>query len=71
MKNLNLFIAAFFIAVLGLSTARGGDLLNGGPDLKPESFSIHRNVTGTVDKIEGGLIFLKTEEGTVRNFAVK
>ncbi len=31
----------------------------------------HRRVTGEVDRLEGGMVFLKTEEGTVRKFGVK
>jgi cold shock CspA family protein len=67
MKTSTLF-SAFFLLALGLSTAYGGDLLDGGQELKSES--AHRNVNGTIEKIESNSVFIKTDEGTSRNFAV-
>lgn len=70
--NKNNILLGIFVMALGASTALGGDLLDGGPKLQPkESADAHRNVTGTVERIESDMIFLKTDEGTTRNFAVK
>jgi len=70
MKKFAIF-GALWGVVLGLSVAYGGDPpqnQGSGPESAP---IMHRNVTGTIDKIEAGLVFLKTEEGTTRNFALK
>jgi len=70
--NKNKILLGIFVMALGASTAFGGDLLDGGPKLQPkESADTHRNVTGTVERIESDMVFLKTNEGTTRNFAVK
>ena len=71
MKKINILLGIFVMA-LTVSTAFAGDLLDGGPKLQPkESADTHRNVTGTVERIESDMVFLKTSEGTTRNFAVK
>lgn len=71
MKRNNILMG-FFLVMFGVSTAFAGDLLDGGPKLQPEGAAdAHRNITGTVERIESDMVFLKTSEGTTRNFAVK
>lgn len=67
----NKIVLGFSLFVLSVSTVFAGDLLDGGPKLQPGSQEAHRNVTGTVERIESDMVFLKTSEGTTRNFAVK
>lgn len=72
--NRKIFYATFFLLSLTVRTAYAGDLLDGGPKIDTpasQSDELHRNVTGEVDRIESDMVFLKTEEGTVRNFGVK
>ncbi|MBI3802155.1 MAG: hypothetical protein HY282_00130 [Nitrospirae bacterium] len=65
-----LYIASFVLSMA--CTVNAGDLLDGGPKLTPPADqNLHRKITGQVDRIESGMIFLKTEEGTVRNFGYK
>lgn len=68
--NKNRLILGLMALLLSFSTAFAGDLLDGGPKLQ-EDAGIHRSVTGTVERIESDMVFLKTEEGTTRNFGVK
>lgn len=71
MNRKVLYATAFLLSWM-VWTVHAGDLLNGGPKLNPTTDQdLHRNVTGEVDRIEDGMIFLKTEEGTTRNFGVK
>lgn len=67
----NKIVLGFSLFVLSVSTVFAGDLLDGGPKLHPQESNTHRNVTGTVDKVESDMVFLKTQEGTTRNFGVK
>lgn len=72
--NRKIFYATLFLLSLTLRTAYAGDLLDGGPKIDTpasQSDQLHRTLTGEVDRIEGDMVFLKTEEGTVRNFGVK
>jgi Cu/Ag efflux protein CusF len=71
--NKNKILLGFFLMALSASTAFSGDLLDGGSKLpsKEETEGAHRNLTGTVEKIESDLVFLKTSEGTTRTFSVK
>lgn len=71
MNRKQLYAISFLLSGMAW-TAHAGDLLNGGPKLNPTTDqNLHRSVTGQVDRIEDGMIFLKTEEGTTRNFGVK
>lgn len=63
-----LFLLAIVLAPL---SAQGGDLFNGGPHLKPESQAIHRTIIGEVQKINRGLVYVKTQEGTTRSFPIE
>ena len=67
----NKVLWGFALFILSASTAFGGDLLDGGPKLPPQESGAHRKVTGTVDRVESDMVFLKTSEGTTRNFGVK
>lgn len=70
MRSRILYAASFLLSIA--VTAHAGDLLDGGPKLNPTTDQkLHRQVTGQVDRVEDGMIFLKTEEGTTRNFGVK
>lgn len=70
--NRKIFYATLFLLSLTVRTTYAGDLLDGGPKLDgPADQQQHRSITGEVDRIEGDMVFLKTEEGTVRNFGVK
>lgn len=71
MNRKVLYATSFLLSWMAW-TVHAGDLLNGGPQLNPTTDqNLHRNVTGEVARIEDGMIFLKTEEGTTRNFGVK
>lgn len=72
--NRKMLYATLFLLSLTVKTAYTGDLLDGGPKIDTpasQSDELHRKLTGEVDRIEGDMVFLKTEEGTVRNFGVK
>lgn len=71
--NRKILYATLFLLLLTVG-ADAGDLLDGGPMIDipaSQSDELHRKVTGEVDRIESDMVFLKTEEGTVRNFGVK
>lgn len=42
----------------------------GDPYLQPKDPSSHRSLTATVMRVESGMVFLRTEERTIRNVAV-
>lgn len=70
--NRKILYATLFLLSLTVRTSYAGDLLDGGPKLDtPPEQQQHRNITGEVDRIDGDMIFLKTEEGTIRNFGIK
>jgi len=70
--NRKILYATLFLLSLTVRTTYAGDLLDGGPKLNgPAEQQEHRNITGEVDRIDGDMIFLKTEEGTIRNFGIK
>lgn len=72
LKPISLYLFVFlFVCVLPLSSAQGGDLLSGGPYLKPADQVIHRTLISEVQKIDRGLVFVKTQEGTNRSFPVE
>lgn len=55
-------------ALLGTSIAYADAPVPSDPQV-PET--AHRTLHGTVTKIENGMLFLRTEEGTIRNFSTK
>lgn len=72
--NRKMLYATLFLLSLTVRTTYAGDLLDGGPKIDThasQSDELHRKVTGEIDRIEGDMVFLKTEEGTVRTFGVK
>lgn len=66
MDNRRLFLT-FWLLALSLSTAYGDDF----PYLLPKDSSFHRSIDGTVSRVVSGMVFFKTEEGTIRKFGVK
>lgn len=70
MDTRKLFLM-FWLLTLFSSTAYGGDLMVGDPYLHPKDPSSHKSMTATVVKIVSGMVFFKTEEGTIRNFGMK
>lgn len=72
--NRKMLYATLFLLSLTVRTTDAGDLLDGGPKIDTpasQSDELHRKITGEVDRIEGDMVFLKTEEGTTRTFGVK
>lgn len=66
MATRRLFLT-FWLLALSLSTAYGDDF----PYLLPKDSSFHRGINGTVFRVVSDMVFLKTEEGTIRKFGVK
>jgi len=63
-------LLGFWLFATWCSTAYGGDLVVGDPYLQPKDPSSHRSLTATVMRVESGMVFLRTEERTIRNVAV-
>ncbi|GEM_PF-1533716 len=75
MNRKVLYATIFLLSWMTWTAYAGGDPTNTNTDSKLDTSasqpSLHRTVKGEVDRIEDGMIFLKTDEGTVRNFGVK
>ncbi len=70
--NPKIFYATLFLVSWMTWAAHAAEEpLKGAPPPNPGDQQAHREVTGEVDRIEDGMVFLKTEEGTIRNFGVK
>ena len=44
--------------------------MGGEPYLQPKDSSSHRSITATVMRVESGMVFVRTEERTIRNLGV-
>ena len=69
--NIVRFGLVFLFLALSSSTAYSGDLLVGDPYLQPKDPSSHRSLNATVIRVTHDMVFLRTEERTVRNLAMK
>lgn len=73
MNTRRLFLM-FWVLASSSSTAYGGDFVNnlvGEPYLQPMDPSSHRSITATVKKVASDLVFLRTEERTIRTHGMK
>jgi len=70
-KPISIFLLFLALVLVSFSSVEGGDLFNGGPHLKPEDKAIHRTIMAEVQKINRGLVYVKTQEGTTRSFPIE
>jgi hypothetical protein len=73
MNKRRLFLMAWILAT-SVSTAYADNFVNnmiGEPYLQPMDPSSHRSVTGTVTKIRSEMVFLRTDQGTIRAVGLK
>ncbi|MBI3995984.1 MAG: hypothetical protein HY349_08425 [Nitrospirae bacterium] len=61
----------FLVLAVPFSTAYAGHVAVGEPYLQPNNSFSHRSISATVKKVVSDLVFLRTEESTVRTHGMK
>jgi|GEM_PF-3119383 len=72
LKAISISLFLLLLILMPVSSAKGADLLKSGLRLQSgEPMHHHRIVTAEVQRVDRGIVFVKTQEGTLRNFSAE